>query len=84
MTGSHVGATLNNHLFARASAGYDIRVSFFLGYFIFWTSKKEVSRHRGETKPKKHWIPVCTGMTVVYWVLVAPDSMSSCDISYIL
>jgi hypothetical protein len=38
--------------------GQGIRVSFFLGYFIFWTSKKEVPR-RSKAKPilnssKKH------------------------------
>jgi hypothetical protein len=44
MPGRHVGATLENHSAVRVSAGHDIRVSFFLGYFIFWTSKKEVTR----------------------------------------
>jgi hypothetical protein len=33
--------------------GQGIRVSFFLGDFIFWTSKKEVPRHEGEIKTQK-------------------------------
>jgi len=55
MTGSHVGAyplsLLTDEgspklLFGARTSG----VSFFLGYFIFWTSKKEVPR-RSRAKP---------------------------------
>ena len=46
-TGSLVSATLRNYAAVRVSAGYDIGVSFFLGYFIFWTSKKEVPHRSG-------------------------------------